>query len=1715
MAKAKKFGAFGGVFTPSILTLLGVIMYLRLPWIIGQAGLIATLGIILVAHIVSLSTGLSVASIATDKKVETGGTYFIISRSLGLPIGGTLGWALFAGLSLSVSLYLIGFSEVLLSYFGYEVTLDSIRVMGSVVLFAITVLTFISTSLTIKTQYIILTIMILSILSVFLGRHDFGPSEPQITTLPDALPWITLFAIFFPAVTGFEAGVAMSGDLKDARKDIPRGTIMAILVALLVYIGLTFFFSYTVDSNLLVNDPNVLFKTSLVPQLVIAGVLGATLSSALGSILGAPRILQAVAGDRIAPRFLAKGFGPSNEPRNALLFTYLIAQAGILIGELNAIARVVTIFFIITYGFLNITYTVESWASSDFRPSFRIPRIVSIIGAVACIVLMIQLDILALGIAAIVLTSLFLYLKNKELILNSGDTRSSIWLSLVKTGLMRLSKSELKGRNWRPNIIVFSGGVSKRPYMAELGAMLAGKLGIYTNFDLVTPEEENELGGNPMIESTAEVKFESLNETRKVITRRHMCSNVYDGIGVISSVYGFSGFEPNTVLMGWPRKPLNNAPFEKLISNLVNQDYNISFLRYDTDRKFGNHETIDIWWSGSGNVLPLALHLVRFITSTPVWRRARLRILVINNSLKNYERYHGAATELLEDLRIEGEVKIINNVENAPVREIIRAESADTDLIISEILSLDSGNIPSAIAKTNSLVGDIGTAIFLRASSFFETTQVLPFKLPATPASAKEDDDKDVSPILSATLPREEPLTSYVRELTHLMESAAVKFSEGTLDNIREENEILYDQIDAQLEKESARIYALDKIKDRIKRDAERKKILMEFGGYILNLLEDYKITSLKARMKAMDKGIELFLRESLEAVRKFPSQVTIQYDKDDYLRIKPKTFGQKLRRSLVLMRFNIHSRKISFKVRTDNIVYHYMYYKRLRATELFYEHFSSESLSFMPMIRELGKFFKDGNSERYKNEYIPDIMAALTEGRESTREFIERYKVKQYNDIASDINNITAVFQNPHVNILSGRLRSINKGAKDIRERLDEFPSIWEKYIYSHVNRCKLDFIYLTIKERISLSLQRTIGSVETKINSSLIGYFDEFRLVLKRAAETGDVGHMSKSPVMPAFDTLFASLMNDIEDAVNSVEEEVVTGSNTIPEKITITYMDEAPEYTVPLRKLADYHISNKLSNTVSKESYDLIETCRNVIASLKNIHKLASFSFNPVEDEEEDTSNEVVEEKELKRRGMCDSLVASLNSEQDKLIKATEKLSSALRSGLAKAFEPLNAVEITSSHNKLKKIKAENVKGGIVSKVSRGFSFVIAYMSRQFGNLLYKQSEGMIWAGKMDRESGLSFQIKDNFSAMIERATPDKGILELLPFYYLNLFTGRSGAGEDFWIGMEEESVRVRKAVTRFNMGAKGMLIITGERRSGKSSLSRHLANLYFSGGNIFYVRAPRESTSDVSKFDSVLADTILKETYSLNNGYKPGDPLHSLLTSLDGKSVVIVNDLELWWERKPGGTSVVERIIELMQHYGERILFVVNVNEISLNVINSLTSIRTWALDVVTCRPFSAKEIKHFIIDRHRAGGLNFVLEGKEEHDMTTWDYARFFNHIFHLSGGNPGYSINLWLASIKNITGNTIYLERPEGIDSSFKEAIGREDAVFIMQFLLHRRFSPDHLAALLETDISETASRIRDMLQKGILVEKYPGIYSLNGMLVPFLIDRLRSMKLL
>ena len=719
--KSGKFGTFSGVFTPSILTILGVIMYLRLPWIVGQAGFFTSVAIIVVAHIISISTGLSVSSIATDKRVKTGGTYFIISRSLGLPIGGTLGLALFVGLSFSVSLYLIGFAESFLGYVGITVEPTAIRITGTMILIVVTVVSYISTNLAIKTQYYIMGAIALSLVSIILGNHNYTPASPQLVPLSTSAPFIVLFGIFFPAVTGFEAGVSMSGDLNDPKKSIPRGTISAIVLGFIVYIGLTYFFSHFIDPHLLSTDPSALLKISLVPEIVVAGIWGATLSSAFGSILGAPRILQATAMDRITPKIFAKGSGELNEPRNALIFAFVIAECGILIGELDAIARIVSMFFITTYGFLNLSAAFESWASSDFYPAFKVPIWVSLIGGTACITVMIQLDFIAMVGAIIILGSIFIYLERKELKLKSGDTWGGFWEAVVRYGLIKLKNRPREWRNWRPNIILFSGGQYARPYLIEMAKVLAGKLGMISNFDLIENNSSHLLFTKAEQSISKDENKEEEHSDDSVFTRRQECRDIYEGMQVIASIYGFSSIDPNTILMGWGRNTKRPDKFAQILKTFNELDYNSLFLYYNDEEGFGKRKSIDIWWRGAGNNFSLALTLARFITSNDDWRNATIRLLTIKDKFSNARILENEAKTLLKTFRLDAGVKIIDNTsEEKNNNEIFREESKDADLTIFGIPPIDENNAGDYIININSLLNEVGTTLLVNASSYFE-----------------------------------------------------------------------------------------------------------------------------------------------------------------------------------------------------------------------------------------------------------------------------------------------------------------------------------------------------------------------------------------------------------------------------------------------------------------------------------------------------------------------------------------------------------------------------------------------------------------------------------------------------------------------------------------------------------------------------------------------------------------------------------------------------------------------------------------------------------------------------------------------------------------------------------------------------------------------------------------------------------------------------------
>lgn len=716
MAEKKKFATFEGVFTPSILTILGVIMYMRLGWVVGNAGLVGAIVIIIVAHVIAVTTGLSVSSVASDKKIGAGGIYYVLSRSMGVPIGGSIGIALYVGTAFSIALYLIGFAESFNSYFGFGTTVNEYRITGTIALASLTALALISTSVALKTQFLILAAIAISLISIFFGTSNFVPDTVQLFSGRDSVPMEVIFAVFFPAVTGFTAGIAMSGDLKDSKKSIPLGTLLAIGVGLVIYIALAVFIAFTVETEVLKSDYNFLMKIALYAPAVVAGIWGATLSSALGGILGGPRILQAMSADKVTPKIFAKIRGKNGEPINALFMVFIIAEIGILIGELDVIARVVSMFYLTAYGFINISYFLESWANPDFQPTFKIKRWIGLIGFVACFVVMFKLDMIAMFAAFAIVAALYYRLQRKEVKLQSNDVWRSVWENVVNKGLKRIDAQVHENVNWNPNIILFSGASEHQSYLLELCKTISGRTGIVTNFKLILDKNNNK-----PLKKTEQVIKDPVFKDLGIFARQIKVDNIYTGITNIATTFGFSGVEPNSIMMGWPKGLEHSKEYAKMTETLLYLDYNLLYLDFDRIKKFGNYHTVDFWWreTDSKNA-EMMLNIARFIIASPRWNHPRIRVLFVNNNNVNIALIQSRIAEIVEDLRVNVEIDIINNaVEQEAFYTLIKNNSEKTDLTVIGIPDYQIEKQAEFVLKTNDLFETIGSTLLVKAANNF------------------------------------------------------------------------------------------------------------------------------------------------------------------------------------------------------------------------------------------------------------------------------------------------------------------------------------------------------------------------------------------------------------------------------------------------------------------------------------------------------------------------------------------------------------------------------------------------------------------------------------------------------------------------------------------------------------------------------------------------------------------------------------------------------------------------------------------------------------------------------------------------------------------------------------------------------------------------------------------------------------------------------------
>jgi len=742
----KKFGTFLGVFLPSILTVLGLIMYLRFGWVVGNLGLGLTIVLVLLANLITFITGLSAAAIATNIKVGVGGVYYLVSRSLGLETGGAIGIAFYVSRTLSITFYAFGLAESVLLFWPVEAWGPMpgylIPAFTALIIVIITLVSGKSAELVLKFQVPMLILVILSIIAltigVFTNELRMPMMRPTYFTEPGGF-WI-IFAVFFPGVTGFLAGIAMSGDLKTPGKSIKVGVINSVFVGMAVYLLIPVLLSISaVLTYQQLADPELGIEAwtriaFLGGLFIYPAAWGAILSSAIGSVLSGPRVLQSLAQDGLAPKFLGR-LSQTGQPTIATWITGAIALAAVALGDLNTVAEFVTVLFLTLYVVINLVAAVEKLvAEPSYRPKVHVPWYVSIVGAIGSLYVIYLINHIALFAAVVLELACYIYFRRKALEQQWGDVNAGFWMKMARFSLLRLTERNIKARNWRPLMLLFAKDITDRLELVNLACAFGQNRGILSICKLLLASD------NPPREALQQMKQDMLQDVKhaglEAFCEVNVVNSISSGILNISRGHGIAGLKTNTVIFGWSGEKEGNIKQLKIIRDLASIGKNILLAKFnDPDLwEFQRHNRIDIWWSGQENNGDLMLIFAYMLKLNPEWETAQIHIRSIARDETEKAILLAGIEQSLANARIQAEVHV-SMEGDAGFTEHLHRESRDADIVFLGLKSTDEGREEQHVEKLGQLASVGKAVVFIQNNSLKDSLPTLlniPRRSPAT-----------------------------------------------------------------------------------------------------------------------------------------------------------------------------------------------------------------------------------------------------------------------------------------------------------------------------------------------------------------------------------------------------------------------------------------------------------------------------------------------------------------------------------------------------------------------------------------------------------------------------------------------------------------------------------------------------------------------------------------------------------------------------------------------------------------------------------------------------------------------------------------------------------------------------------------------------------------------------------------------------------------------
>lgn len=750
MRENRKFGT-APVFFTAISTILGAVMFLRFGFAVGNVGFLGTVLIILIGHAVTIPTAMAIAEIATNQKVEGGGEYYIISRSFGLVIGSSIGLALYLSQAISVAFYIMAFTEAFRPLFDYldmhfalprwlEWIMGKKQTIG---IPALLILTYImltkGADLGVKALYVVVVTLGISLVAFFMGRTDYsrthefdalrnitnyhtaydstlpgsstlndfdGPEqqaepEPTGSPIPPGLPigFFTVFAIIFPAFTGMTAGVGLSGDLKNPGRSIPLGTLSATLIGMIIYLLLAY--KLTVSAS-----PPDLADTSRLVMADIAwqgwwiipiGLAAATISSALGSIMVAPRTLQAIARDKIFPAsqvnyWLSRGRGNNDEPYNASVITILIAAAFIMAGALDSVAKIISMFFMVTYGTLCLISFLNHFAADpSYRPRFRSRWYLSLFGALTSFGLMFFMNagyaILAIITMILIYLGIGYYNQDKKSIALIFQNVIFQFSRQLQVFLQKADKEQIK--SWRPSAIAFSRHTFDRLGCFELLRWISQRHGFGTYIHQIDGYLSRQTHEQAKMIKERLIQLAEMKGCKFYVDTL-ISPSFTSSIAQVIQLPGIAGTENNLLLFEYSKNdPKDLQEIADNINLIKSVDFDLLILG-TCERGFGLQKQIHIWITANDyENANLMILLAYIIIGHKDWRGAEIKIFAMypEDSIQDEKKRLYSLIEQGQLPISPKNIQFITHKPNLRTTTVITEKSWDADLTMLGIHS--------------------------------------------------------------------------------------------------------------------------------------------------------------------------------------------------------------------------------------------------------------------------------------------------------------------------------------------------------------------------------------------------------------------------------------------------------------------------------------------------------------------------------------------------------------------------------------------------------------------------------------------------------------------------------------------------------------------------------------------------------------------------------------------------------------------------------------------------------------------------------------------------------------------------------------------------------------------------------------------------------------------------------------------------------------------